>query len=71
MDRLTPTQRDTLARAALGLTNEEIAAAVYRGETTIEDRMSEVYRRLGVKGTANPRVVACVAFAVEARDDDR
>jgi DNA-binding NarL/FixJ family response regulator len=69
MDRLTPDQRDTLAWACRGLSNEEIGEAVYRAPKTVQDRLTVVYERLGVKGVANPRVAACVAFTSEARDD--
>jgi DNA-binding NarL/FixJ family response regulator len=70
MDRLTPEQRDTLAWACRGLSNEEIAERVYREPSSVRNRLTVVYDRLGVKGVANPRVAACVAFTSEAREGD-
>jgi DNA-binding NarL/FixJ family response regulator len=70
MDRLTQEQRDTLAWACRGLSNEEIAERVYREPSSVRNRLTVVYDRLGVKGVANPRVAACVAFTSEAREGD-
>jgi DNA-binding NarL/FixJ family response regulator len=69
MDRLTPTQRDTLARACQGLSNDQIAEAVYREWTSVRNRLNAVYRKLGIADVPNPRVVACVALAVEAASE--
>jgi DNA-binding CsgD family transcriptional regulator len=68
MDRLTPAQREILALAARGLSNREIAEARSCAADTVRTTLCDAYRRAGVEA-ANPRVVACLMYLLEARDD--
>lgn len=46
---LTARQREVLARLADGLTNDEIARALYVNPSTVKTHLSQIYAKLGVK----------------------
>ena len=45
---LTERERDAVALAAKGLTNQEVAAELYVGDKTVEYHLRNVYAKLGV-----------------------
>ena len=47
---ITAEELDLLRFIARGLTNREIAAAIYVSENTVKDRVLELFRKLKVKG---------------------
>ena len=49
---LTDTERRIAELAAAGLTNREIAAEAFVSPRTVEDVMSRVYRKLGIRSRA-------------------
>jgi DNA-binding CsgD family transcriptional regulator len=49
---LTPAEERTAALAADGLTNREIAAALFVSEKTVEVALTRVYRKLGIRSRA-------------------
>jgi DNA-binding CsgD family transcriptional regulator len=58
---LTPAERRVAEQAARGMTNREIAQAMFVTEKTVEGHLSKAYRKLGV--TARAQLAA--AFAAE------
>jgi DNA-binding NarL/FixJ family response regulator len=48
-DELTETEARIAALAAAGRTNPEIAAEVFLSRKTVEDNLSKVYRKLGIR----------------------
>jgi DNA-binding NarL/FixJ family response regulator len=51
-DELTETERRVAAMAAEGLSNKQIAAALFMGVSTVEAHLSHVYRKLGIRSRA-------------------
>ena len=51
-DELTVTERRVAALAAEGLSNKEIASALFMGLSTVEAHLSHAYRKLGVRSRA-------------------
>jgi DNA-binding CsgD family transcriptional regulator len=51
-DELTATELRVAERAAAGITNREIARAVFMSEKTVEAHISRVYRKLGIHSRA-------------------
>jgi DNA-binding CsgD family transcriptional regulator len=48
-EQLTESERQVAALAGQGLTNTDIAAAMFMGVSTVEAHLSRVYRKLGVR----------------------
>src|SRR6478735_1490038 len=61
IEPLTPRERDVLAQAAEGRTNDEIAEALSLSPRTVERHLSNVYLKLGVTGPA-ARAAAVARF---------
>jgi DNA-binding CsgD family transcriptional regulator len=51
-DELTDTERGVAALAAQGLTNRDVAAALFISPKTVEANLSRVYRKLGISSRA-------------------
>jgi len=51
-DELTATERRVAELAAAGITNREIARAVFMSEKTVEAHIGRVYRKLGIRSRA-------------------
>ena len=51
-DELTATERRVAELAAAGITNREIARAVFMSEKTVEAHIARVYRKLGIHSRA-------------------
>ena len=51
-DELTETERRVAGLAAEGLSNKQIAAALFMGLSTVEAHLSHAYRKLGVRSRA-------------------
>ena len=51
-DELTETERRVAALAAEGMSNKQIAAALFMGLSTVEAHLSHAYRKLGVRSRA-------------------
>lgn len=49
---LTPTEQRVAERAASGMTNREVAAALFISPKTVEHNLSRVYRKLGIHSRA-------------------
>jgi DNA-binding CsgD family transcriptional regulator len=50
--RLTPTERRVAELAASGMTNRDVAAALFISPKTVEHNLSRVYRKLGIHSRA-------------------
>ena len=61
IEPLTPRERDVLAQAAEGRTNDEIAEALSLSVRTVERHLSNIYLKLGVTGPA-ARAAAVARF---------
>jgi DNA-binding CsgD family transcriptional regulator len=49
---LTETEARVAVMAAEGLSNKEIASALFMGLSTVESHLSHVYRKLGIRSRA-------------------
>jgi DNA-binding CsgD family transcriptional regulator len=58
---LTPAERRTTEQAAGGLTNRQIAQALFVTEKTVEGHLSSAYRKLGI--TSRSQLAAVIAAA--------
>jgi len=61
---LTERELEVLARVAVGLTNEQVAARLFLSARTVNWHLTAVYRKLAVRSRAE-----AVRFAVEHRLD--
>jgi len=50
--RLTPSEQRVAELAASGMTNRDVAAALFVSPKTVEYNLSSVYRKLGVRSRA-------------------
>jgi DNA-binding CsgD family transcriptional regulator len=50
LDSLTPSEARVAAQAAAGMTNREIAQALFVTAKTVENQLSRVYQKLGIRG---------------------
>lgn len=48
-DELTPSELQVALRVAEGLTNREVAAAIFLSPKTVEHHLSSIYRKLGIR----------------------
>jgi DNA-binding CsgD family transcriptional regulator len=48
-DALTPSELQVALRVAEGLTNREVAAAIFLSPKTVEHHLSSIYRKLGIR----------------------
>jgi DNA-binding CsgD family transcriptional regulator len=62
VDRLTPRERECLALAAAGETNDQIAGHLCLTAETVRTHLNKTYRRLALGGVGNPRVMAAVLW---------
>ena len=65
-NELTETEARIAALAAVGRTNPEIAAEVFLSRKTVEDNLSRIYRKLGVRS----RIELARAYAAPQEDRD-
>jgi DNA-binding CsgD family transcriptional regulator len=49
---LTAAERRVAELAASGLTNQEVAAAAFLSPKTVEDNLTRIYRKLGIRSRA-------------------
>lgn len=61
LDRLTPRETDVLRLVGRGLSNTEVAAALFLGETTVKTHLGRVLDKLGLRDRAR-----AIAFAHES-----
>jgi len=66
---LSAREREILELLANGLTNREIAAALYISPHTVKNHVSSIYRKLGVDDRTRVAVTALRLGVVKLRDD--
>lgn len=66
---LSAREREILELLANGLTNREIAAALYISPHTVKNHVSSIYRKLGVDDRTRVAVTALRLGVVQFRDD--
>lgn len=67
--RLTPRERDVLARIAQGRTNAAIAAELFLTQHAVEKHINAIFTKLGLSGdrTNHPRVRATLMYLAEGQ----
>jgi DNA-binding NarL/FixJ family response regulator len=50
--RLTPSEQRVAELASSGMTNRDVAAALFMSPKTVESNLSRVYRKLGIRTRA-------------------
>ena len=58
LDTLTERERDVLGLIGKGMSNAEIAAELYLGETTVKTHVSRVLAKLGAPSRMRAAVIA-------------
>jgi DNA-binding CsgD family transcriptional regulator len=67
---LTPSERSVAEKAAAGLSNRDIAAAMFLSPKTVEMNLSRVYRKLGIRSRAQLHARLIAANSRENPDSD-